>query len=329
MRMPHGRVTPQLAMALATLLASAGCSDLGRPLRPAPEPLLSVVSLDFGTLALADSTMRDVTVSNTGTGPLAGNASVSCPEYRIESGGGPFVVAPGGEHRIRLVFTPGAVGTYPCTLDLGYQAGRVELTGAGALQTPGAQSLVVPDSLDFGVVAAGQSVTRSFQVFSVGTAPLAVNIVPACDEFEVLTGGGSSTLAPGSSVTVTVRFTPTTGRGHGCSLAIGPGVGDVPLSGFATTVSFAADVQPILASYCTGCHLFDDADGYRILTQERIFSYAPGVRVIPFDLTNSVLYGKITNSGQYGQSMPQGSPLIPLADRDLIRDWILEGARDN
>jgi hypothetical protein len=57
--------------------------------------------------------------------------------------------------------------------------------------------------------------------------------------------------------------------------------------------------------------------------------YAPGVRVIPFDLTNSVLYGKITNSGQFGQLMPQGGPLIPQVDRDIIRDWILEGARNN
>jgi hypothetical protein len=27
--------------------------------------------------------------------------------------------------------------------------------------------------------------------------------------------------------------------------------------------------------------------------------------------------------------MPEGGPILPPHDRDLIRDWILEGARNN
>ena len=30
-----------------------------------------------------------------------------------------------------------------------------------------------------------------------------------------------------------------------------------------------------------------------------------------------------------GQLMPEGGPLIPLSERNLIRDWILQGAQDN
>lgn len=96
-----------------------------------------------------------------------------------------------------------------------------------------------------------------------------------------------------------------------------------------TTVSFAGDVRPIFAFHCDACHSFSDpATGYAQMTVQPI-PYPPGVRIKPFDLVNSVLYGKITNSGQYGQLMPQGGPLIPLEDRNTIRDWILEGARDN
>jgi len=323
------RAVPSIALVIA--LAASGCSDLGRPLLPKAEPLLSASALDFGTVTLSDSVSRDVVLRNTGTGPLAGAATVSCPEYVIESGGGPFVLPPGGSLKVRLRFHPSAVGSFPCTLDLGYQTGGVSLNGTGAFQAPGALGLAVPDSIDFGVLSAGETTTQTFKLFSVGSAPLLVNVVATCSEFQVTSGGGAATIPPGGSVTVTVRFAPTTGLSHACALALGPGIPEFPLSGFATTVSFANDVQPIFQNYCDGCHAFSDpASGYRILTQDHIFSYVPpGVRVIPFDLTNSVLYGKITNSGQFGQLMPEGGPMIPLADRNTIRDWILEGARDN
>lgn len=318
-----------LSLAIAITPVLSGCSDLGRPLLPTPEPLVSASALDFGTVTLSDSVSREIIIGNTGTGPLAGSARVACPEYVIESGGGPFVVPPGGRVTVRLRFHPTAVGSFPCTLELGFPGPGVALSGAGALQRPGAMALAVPDSLDFGVLAAGLTATRTFKLFSVGTAPLLVNVVSTCGEFEVTSGSGAATLLPGGSVDVTVRFAPTSGQGHACALALGPGIPDINLTGFATTVSFAQDVQPIFQN-CDGCHSFSDpASGYFLLTQDRIFTYAPGVRVIPFDLTNSVLYGKITNSGQYGQLMPEGGPLLPLADRNTIRDWILEGARNN
>jgi len=314
---------------IAILLASTGCSDLGRPLLPKAQAVLSVSSLDFGTVAVSESSLRDVVVTNTGTGPLSGEAVVGCPEYIIESGGGPFVVPPGGSRTVRVRFQPNGVGAFPCTLDLGVHTGSVTLSGAGALQAPGAQSFAFPDTLDFGVVAKGESSTLSLKLFSIGSAPLIVDVVSACGDFIITSGGGPGTVAPGGSLTITLQFAPSTGQGHACSLSLGPGIPEVFLSGFATTVSFGRDVVPIFQMYCESCHIFSDPSaGYSVLTVQPI-SYAPGVRVIPYDLSRSVLYGKITNSGQYGALMPQGGPLIPLADRNTIRDWILEGARNN
>lgn len=43
----------------------------------------------------------------------------------------------------------------------------------------------------------------------------------------------------------------------------------------------------------------------------------------------SLVYQKITNTQPCGGSMPQNAPLIPLGDRNLIRDWINQGARNN
>jgi hypothetical protein len=231
---------------------------------------------------------------------------------------------------IVLGFRPAAVGSFPCVLDLGPDVPTITLAGSGALQAPGALCVLVPDSLDFGTLAKGQSTTQSFQVFSVGTAPLLVNVVAGCGDFSIVTGGGPASLLPGHSITVTVQFAPQAGLTRSCAISVGPGCPDEALTGFGTTVSFANEVQPIFRNRgCDACHGLGDPDiGYSIVTTWPI-SYPPGVRVIPYDLERSVLYGKITNSGQYGALMPPGGPLIPLADRETIKNWILEGARNN
>jgi HYDIN/CFA65/VesB family protein len=306
-----------------------GCSDVGKPLFPVPKAVLSTHSIDFGTVAVSDSALRSVTLRNEGRAALEGVPVLSCVEYFLVSGG-PFRIPPGGSVTIVLGFRPGAVGSFPCELDLGADVPKITLAGSGALQALGALCVLVPDSLDFGTIAKDQSATQSFQVFSVGTAPLLVNVVAGCGDFSIATGGGPATLAPGHSITVTVRFAPQAGLTRNCSVSVGPGCPEEALTGFGTTVSFANDVQPIFRNWgCDGCHGLGDPDiGYSIVTTWPI-SYPPGVRVIPYDLDRSVLYGKITNSGQYGGMMPPTGSLIPLADRETIKNWILEGARDN
>ena len=60
------------------------------------------------------------------------------------------------------------------------------------------------------------------------------------------------------------------------------------------------------------------------------FGYGPNLIVKPGDPDASVLYNKIENTGLYGQLMPFGAPQpIPQSERDLIRDWILQGALNN
>lgn len=323
------RPRPLSALRIVLLaLPLAGCSDLGRPLRLEPEAVLSAATIDFGTVAQSDSSTRSLTIDNNGTAPLTGAATVVCPEYRVTAGGGPFSIPPGGSLLVQVRFLPGAVGSFPCELDLGPHCPRVPLLGSGAFQATGARGITVPDSLDFGVLAAGDSATRTFQLFSVGTEPLAVNVVAACGDFTILSGGGPAAIPPGGSITVTVQFAPTTGLAHACGVSLGPGLSDFSVAGFATSVSFVNDVQPIFQLHCPACHVFGNPNGYQVLTTDPS-GYPPGPAVIPFDLTNSVLYGKITNSGQFGQLMPEGGPMLPAADIATIKEWILEGARNN
>jgi len=319
---------PRLAPTLAVLaLLASGCSDLGSPLRLEPRPQLSATSLDFGTVAVSASSQRSVTIGNLGDADLVGDAAVSCPEFRLDAGGGAFRVPPGGEHVVEVSFVPGAVGSASCALTLGAGLPSVELNGQAALQAPGAQCVALPSSLDFGVQAVGGSRLGVFKVFNLGTDAALLDVASGCGAFAVVSGGGPSTLPPGDSLAVTVAFAPSVGGSIECQIEVGPGCTPVPVRGDATTVSFSADIAPILSQQqCTLCHGWTAA---RQIVNVTSAGYRPARIIVPFDTTGSVLYGKITNSGRYGASMPQGGPLMPLGQRVRIRDWILEGARDN
>ena len=319
------------ALVLSPLLA-IGCSDLGEPLKFAAQPGVSVSALDFGTVAVGGSATRSVSVSNSGTADFSGTAHVWCDGFRLDEGAGEFTVPPGGEHDVVVRFEPSATGSFRCELRLGGGLAPVPLSGQASDQLPGSQCLVTPPRLEFGEVSVGNSRVLTFTVKNPGTAPTTLDVVSDRAAFVIVTGGGPSTLVPDDSLLVSVSFRPTVLGPDSCLIATGPGCPTVRGRGSATSpaVSFSAQIRPILSSRgCnSGCHtrFWNSASD---LVNVTTVGYAPAKLIKPSDLAGSVLYGKVTNSGQYGQSMPQGSPLIPLAERNLIRDWILQGALDN
>ena len=106
------------------------------------------------------------------------------------------------------------------------------------------------------------------------------------------------------------------------------------------TVSFSKDVQPIFEKgplQCTACHppsgyfSLMPLEAYNDLVNIIAAGYAPAIRVIPGDTTNSVLWNKIRNvGGIFGIGMPP-PPTGGLSDEDIetIGIWIMEGAVDN
>src|SRR5262249_25427920 len=154
------------------------------------------------------STTRTITVGNSGNADLHGLASVACPTYSLDSGGGAFTVPPGGEHPIVVRYRPSGVGSSPCELSLGPGLPPVTLAGSGALPAPGAACTVSTPSLDFGLVASGGSRQSQFTIRSSGTAAVILNVVSGCSDFTLVSGGGPRTLAAGDSVIVTVGFAP-------------------------------------------------------------------------------------------------------------------------
>lgn len=90
------------------------------------------------------------------------------------------------------------------------------LVAPPALAAPA--GVVSSANLDFGQVALGDSLDLSVVVRSTGDGPLTGYIQEGCEHFAVVAGGGAYTLAPGDSLTATVRFRPTVAGIFGCVL---------------------------------------------------------------------------------------------------------------
>lgn len=109
-------------------------------------------------------------------------------------------------------------------------------------------------------------------------------------------------------------------------------------------VSFLLDVQPILLGETSqpgcGCHLpaSNEPIGFE-QTGLDLSSYeglrAGGVNsltgiVVPGAPCDSLLWQKVSPGPPFGSRMPfNGPPFLDAATRQLISDWIAEGARDN
>lgn len=320
------------ALAIAAVIA-AGCSDLGTPLKPKPQPQLSATALDFGTVAVSQSNTRSITITNAGTGTLLGDAAISCEGYSIETGGGPFALSASESRTVVVGFTPSTTGSFPCALNFGPNVPSIAIAGAGALQPPGAHCLLLQDSLAFGAVNSGESAVAAFAVINDGTAPLLVNIVSPSSEFRIIMGGGPAEIPAGSSVAVTMVFSPA-GSGRILSqVDIGPGCPIVVVSGLGITVSFGGNVKPILNARCTGsaCHSWssETAEPYRYTLITAPGQVVNGSLVYAFDLDRSILYQKIIRNPAFPPPMPYGGPPLPADEIETFRRWIAEGARDN
>jgi hypothetical protein len=280
-------------------------------------------------VAVADSATRSVVVRNTGTVDLICSPVLTCDGFHLVSSG-VLAIPPDGSRELVIRFVPDFVRGYSCRLDLGPACPAVILAGSGSLQAPGARCEVAPSSLDFGNLLVGETTVLSFTIRSIGTAPLAVNVIAGCSDVLPITGGGPATIPPGDSVEVQILIAPLTGGGFACEIGTGPGCPNVLVSGAAATVSFSRDVQHVFNTYCTGCH---GGNGDLYLSPDVSYSNLVGVisahysapRVKPYEPENSVLYDKVAGLGRFGGSMRFPRP----EEIEKIRVWIHEGALDN
>ncbi|OYT99266.1 MAG: hypothetical protein CFE40_05195 [Burkholderiales bacterium PBB1] len=215
---------------------------------------VSPTTLTFSQTVNTTSADQTVTVSNTGTAPLAISAltlgGTQASDYRISSGGTCTAggsVAVSGSCTVRLAFAPTAIGARNANLSIAHNAtgspSTVTLNGTGTAAPQPTISLNATTktftSQTVGTTSAAQTVT----VTNSGSAPLGFTgftlTGTAAGDF---TRGGtcatSTPLAAASTCTVTIAFAPTATGTRSATLTIASNASNgnaaVTLSGTAT-----------------------------------------------------------------------------------------------
>jgi Planctomycete cytochrome C len=98
--------------------------------------------------------------------------------------------------------------------------------------------------------------------------------------------------------------------------------------------SFSEDILPILKGRCVRCHQPGGAgyekSGLDLTTYEGLMKGTSfGAMVIPRDPEGSNLMWLLDWRASPEVRMPHGKKKLSICDRDAIRAWIREGAKDN
>jgi NaMN:DMB phosphoribosyltransferase len=325
-----------------------------------PNPLASVASVDFGAVAVGQtSDPATVTVTNAGPGTLEfasfgiTAASVNQSDFVLLSGGTCSVavkLASGQSCTARVRFKPTAEGPRSGILRFWVNtvAGRLDvpvsgLATSGALPDPSA----APSSVDFGSVAVGQtSSPTTVTVTNNGSGPLqfaafGITLASANQaDFVLLAGGTCSAavvLAAGQTCTALVRFKPTAEGSRSAILRFWvntvQGNYDVALSGTATPGSLP-DPSVDTASVDFGQLLAGDASDPVTVTVTNggngaLQFAALGITAASVNQSDFVLLsgGTCTASsplapGQSCTAVVQFKPTGPGTRSALLRFWV-------
>jgi hypothetical protein len=207
----------------ATLRTLGGCASVNLAVTGvAPVLACSVVpdSLAFGLHAIGIVVTDTVVVTNTGTIPLDGAATLPPGPFTVITGGGDYTLTPGQSRQLVVAFAPSAVGAFSAVLDLGVDA-CVDVACQGAGREYGPYCVVVPDAIDGGVVPEQVSVTFPLTVFNQGELPLAVDPQIDAPGFTVVAGGGPHQILAGASLPIVVGFSGPEPGVYTASLSLG------------------------------------------------------------------------------------------------------------
>ncbi len=100
------------------------------------------------------------------------------------------------------------------------------------------------------------------------------------------------------------------------------------------TVSYNADVQPILKQYCIECHN-EKGQGYAQsgLLMSSYASLMKGTKygsvIIPGDSLSSALTMLIEGRADPSIKMPHGRDPMPKEKIDVLKHWVDQGAKNN
>lgn len=177
---------------------------------------VSPASLAFGDVTIGASRAKTITISNAGTDPLTGAATLgsgTSGEYTFSPH--ELGVPAGGTQIVTVTYSPvgpNSVGgqLVLTTNDPGHPTIPVMLAGRG-VTTPTSNMSLTPSALEFGTVEVGTRKQLPVQVANTGTASLEVSAISRCTNPVTSTDFSWSpvaplTLAAGETATLTVTY---------------------------------------------------------------------------------------------------------------------------
>lgn len=99
-------------------------------------------------------------------------------------------------------------------------------------------------------------------------------------------------------------------------------------------ISYQADVQPILKQYCLECHA-EGGDGYAksgllMTSHESLMKGTKyGAIVKPGDGLGSVLIQLVEGRADPSIKMPHGKAPLPKDKSEVLKQWVVQGAKNN
>ena len=203
----------------------------------APNISISPTSAPFGNqLINTSSTPTNLTITNTGTADLTiSNVAISgtnASDFSFTAGTLPITVTAGNTTTIAVTFTPAATGSKTATLSITDNVNgsphTVALTGTGT--APGFSS---SSSMSFGNQNVGTSSSaQGLVVTNNGTANLVISAIALSgtnsSEFSFTSSTLPITVAPNTTTTVNVTFSPTSTGSKAATLTFTDNAGSSP-----------------------------------------------------------------------------------------------------
>lgn len=204
---------------------------------------VSPTSLSFGNVSVGNSSSQTFTITNTGTSLMSGTVFESCGEFSVSPA--TYSLLPGMSKAFTVTFSPTSGGSKSCTINTSSPCANVVATGTGQTAPSGTCS-VSPTSLSFSGVPVGGSSSQTFTITNTSSGIQGGSILEGCSEFSV--SPNIYLLGPGSSLTVTVTFSPTSSGTKSCTIANSGACSDVSVVG--STGGFpACSVSPTALNF--------------------------------------------------------------------------------
>jgi hypothetical protein len=208
----------QIIVSKFVLATSLNQSDTSDAVFSIVKPLATSHNIDMSRVLVTSSkdSLIQSFIENTGSWPIRIDAiniaGTHASDFQLVSGIPPFTIAVGEKKSVEFRFKPSAIGPRSADLTVVTQADTLHQSIIGEGVKPVIQ--VASSFIDFGVMEVGslKDTMVTAVLKNIGDVPLAIintaMLGPDKEQFEIISGGGSFTLASGAAQTMQLRFSP-------------------------------------------------------------------------------------------------------------------------